>query len=173
MAFRTVILACVIALAPLVGYAQTPGQVQGRVESITVGEPPAEAGTDGEPTNAVGGREAMLTSVRDSYTAAIGVYLEAATIFEKAGAAPAKSQAATGLVEQGAATATRAGAAMDAAAGTLAPGLRVERARDLIWLHTAPDTYRQLVLERGWTLDEYERWFAASLAAALLPTGAS
>jgi hypothetical protein len=44
----------------------------------------------------------------------------------------------------------------------------VERARDLIWLHTAPDTYRLLVLERGWSLDDYERWFATSLAAALL-----
>jgi AcrR family transcriptional regulator len=55
--------------------------------------------------------------------------------------------------------------------GALAPGLAVERARDLVWLHTSPDTYRQLVLERGWTLDEYERWFAASLAAALLPPG--
>ena len=53
--------------------------------------------------------------------------------------------------------------------GALAPGLGVERARDLIWLHTAPDTYRLLVLERGWSMDEYERWFAASLAAALLP----
>ena len=53
--------------------------------------------------------------------------------------------------------------------GALAPGLAVERARDLIWLHTAPDTYRLLVLERGWPLDEFERWFAASLAAALLP----
>jgi AcrR family transcriptional regulator len=52
--------------------------------------------------------------------------------------------------------------------GALATGLTVERARDLIWLHTAPDTYRLLVLERGWTLDEYEQWFAASLAAALL-----
>ena len=53
--------------------------------------------------------------------------------------------------------------------GALAPGLPVERARDLIWLHTAPDTYRLLVLERGWTMDEYERWFTTSLAAALLP----
>jgi AcrR family transcriptional regulator len=58
-----------------------------------------------------------------------------------------------------------------AEAGALAPGLSVERARDLIWLHTAPDTYRLLVLERGWTMDEYERWFATSLAAALLPGG--
>jgi len=56
--------------------------------------------------------------------------------------------------------------------GALAPGLTVDRARDLIWLHTAPDTYRLLVLERGWALDEYERWFAASLAAALLPAPA-
>jgi AcrR family transcriptional regulator len=53
--------------------------------------------------------------------------------------------------------------------GALAPGLPAARARDLIWLHTAPDTYRLLVRERGWTLDQYERWFAASLAAALLP----
>jgi AcrR family transcriptional regulator len=56
--------------------------------------------------------------------------------------------------------------------GALAPGLAVERARDLIWLHTAPDTYRLLVLERGWALDEYERWLATSLAAALLPAPA-
>jgi hypothetical protein len=53
-------------------------------------------------------------------------------------------------------------------AGALAPGLTVERARDLIWLHTAPDTYRLLVLERGWSLDDYQRWLATSLAAALL-----
>jgi hypothetical protein len=102
------------------GWTAKLGEIQGRVDAITVGDPPAEAGTDGEPSNAVGGRVAMLTSVRDSYSAAIGVYLEAATIFEKAGAAPARSQAATDLVEQGTATAQRAGTAMDAAAGTLA-----------------------------------------------------
>jgi AcrR family transcriptional regulator len=55
-----------------------------------------------------------------------------------------------------------------AEAGALAPGLTVERARDLIWLHTAPDSYRLLVMERGWALDDYERWLAASLAANLL-----
>jgi AcrR family transcriptional regulator len=53
--------------------------------------------------------------------------------------------------------------------GALAPALAVDRARDLIWLHTAPDTYRLLVLERGWALDDYERWLATSLTAALLP----
>ena len=101
------------------GWTAKLGQIQGRVESITVGEPPAEAGTDGEPPNTVGGREPMLTSVRDGYVAAIAAYDEAATIFEKVGDVPAKSKAATTLVEQGAATAT-AGQAMDAAAGTLA-----------------------------------------------------
>ena len=53
--------------------------------------------------------------------------------------------------------------------GALSPALGVDRARDLIWLHTAPDTYRLLVLERGWALDDYERWLATSLTAALLP----
>ena len=102
------------------GWTAKLGQVKGRVQSITVGEPPAEAGTDGEPANSVGGREAMLTSVRDSYVAAIGMYEKAATVFEKTGDVGGDKKAATALVEQGAATATQAGQAMDAAAGTLA-----------------------------------------------------
>jgi hypothetical protein len=102
------------------GWQAKLSQLQGQVESITVGEPPAEAPSDGEPANGVGGREPMLTSVRDSYVAAIAVYEEAANLYLKAGEAPAKSKTANALVEQGAATAARAGQAMDAAAGTLA-----------------------------------------------------
>jgi hypothetical protein len=102
------------------GWSAKLGQIQGRVESITVGEAPAKPGSEGEPANTAGGRVAMLSSVRDAYAAALGVYAEAANIYQKAGEAPAKSQTATALVEQGAATATRAGQAMDAAAGTLA-----------------------------------------------------
>ena len=102
------------------GWSAKLGQIQGRVQEITVGEAPEAAPPDGEPSNAVGGREPMLTSVRDGYAAAIGVYFEAANIFQKAGEAPARSASARALVEQGAATATRAGQAMDAAAGTLA-----------------------------------------------------
>jgi hypothetical protein len=102
------------------GWSAKLGQIQGRVESITVGEPPAGTGTDGEPSNAVGGRVAMLSSVRDAYAAAIGVYVEAANVYQKAGEAPAKSPTATALVEQGAAAAARAGQTMDAAAGALA-----------------------------------------------------
>ena len=102
------------------GWSAKLGQIQSRVQEITVGEPPAEAGTDGEPSNAAGGREAMLTSVRDSYAAAIGVYVEAANDFQKAGEVGADKAAAKALVERATATATAAGQAMDAAAGTLA-----------------------------------------------------
>jgi hypothetical protein len=103
------------------GWSAKLGQIQQRVQAITVGDPPAEAGTDGEPSNAVGGREPMLSSVRDSYAAAIGVYVEAANTFQKAGEVPAGNRAgANALVERATATATAAGQAMDAAAGTLA-----------------------------------------------------
>jgi hypothetical protein len=102
------------------GWSAKLGQIQGRVEAITVGEPPADPGGDGEPPNSVGGRVPMLSSVRDSYAAALAVYVEAANIYQKAGEAPAKSRTASALVEQGAAVAARAGQAMDAAAATRA-----------------------------------------------------
>jgi hypothetical protein len=102
------------------GWSAKLGQIQGRVESITVGEAPADAGADGEPANAVGGRVPMLTSIRDSYVAAIEMYFEAANTFQKAGEVPANSPGAKALLERATATATTAGQAMDAAAGTLA-----------------------------------------------------
>ena len=102
------------------GWSAKLGQLQGRVEAITVGEPPAEAGADGEPSNAVGGRVPMLSSIRDSYAAAISVYVEAANIYQKAADAPARSPLAPALLEQGAAVTARGGQAMDAAAGALA-----------------------------------------------------
>ena len=89
-------------------------------ESITVGRAQPRPGPTARPPNTVGGREPMLTSVRDGYVAAIAAYDEAATIFEKVGDVPAKGKAATTLVEQGAASAASAAQAMDAAAGTLA-----------------------------------------------------
>jgi len=102
------------------GWSAKLGQIQGQVESITVGQPPADPGGDGEPANAVGGRVAMLSSVRDAYVAALGVYVNAANIYQQAGEAPAKSKTAEALLQQGAGTAATAGRAMDAAAGILA-----------------------------------------------------
>ena len=100
------------------GWTAKLGQIQGRVESITVGEALAEAGTDGEPPNTVGGREPMLTSVRDGYVAAIAAYDEAATISGEGRRRPGQEQG--GHHPGRAASAAAAAQAMDAAAGTLA-----------------------------------------------------
>ena len=102
------------------GWSAKLEQIQGRVEAITVGEIPAQGEFSGNPANGVGGRVPMLTSVRDSYAAAIGVYVEAARTLEQAAKAPPKSTLAKALVQQAGGTATKAAAAMDAAAGALA-----------------------------------------------------
>jgi hypothetical protein len=94
-------------------------EIQGQVEGITVGEVPTQGEADGNPPNTVGGRVPMLASVRDAYAAALGVYVEAANIFDQAGKAPAKPQQQA-LAQQAGGTAARAGEVMDAAAGTLA-----------------------------------------------------
>ena len=53
-------------------------------------------------------------------------------------------------------------------AGMLRAGLSVERARDLIWIATAPETFALVVRDRGWSLDDYEQWLAARLETDLL-----
>jgi len=50
--------------------------------------------------------------------------------------------------------------------------LGLEKVRDLIWLFTGRDFYRMLVLESGWSPQEYERWLAESLIRTLLKKGA-
>jgi hypothetical protein len=102
------------------GWSAKLEQLQGRVEAIVVGEVPGESEFAGNPVNSVGGRVPMLTSVRDMYAAALGVYVEAANTFGRAGEAPARSTQAKALVQQANGTAARAGQAMDAAASALA-----------------------------------------------------
>ena len=48
--------------------------------------------------------------------------------------------------------------------------LRVDVARgaDIMWTLNHPDVWRLLVGERGWTPEEWERWFADTVAAQLL-----
>ena len=50
----------------------------------------------------------------------------------------------------------------------LRPGLDVDRATDVLWLLNHPDVWQHLVRERGWTPEEYERWFADTACAQLL-----
>jgi hypothetical protein len=53
------------------------------------------------------------------------------------------------------------------AIGALRPGLSFERARDLCTL-IAWEVYELLVIERGWSLDDWVSWNAESAAALLL-----
>jgi AcrR family transcriptional regulator len=48
------------------------------------------------------------------------------------------------------------------------PGLTAERATDAVWALTDPRLYLGLVVERGWSKDDYTRWLGAQLASALL-----
>ncbi len=55
-----------------------------------------------------------------------------------------------------------------AARGALADGLTEARALSVLWALTGGDGYRLFVEERGWTLDEYERWLNEALDRLLL-----
>src|SRR5215472_8309922 len=59
-----------------------------------------------------------------------------------------------------------------AALGSLAPGVDVTRATDLLWTLFHPDTWYLLVRQCGWTADRYEQWVGDTLSAQLLgPAG--
>ena len=46
--------------------------------------------------------------------------------------------------------------------------LSLDKIRDIIWAFTGRDFYRMLVIERGWSSDEYEKWLAEALSKLLL-----
>ena len=54
------------------------------------------------------------------------------------------------------------------AAEALKPELDVTRAADILWTLNHPDLWQLLVVERGWTPEEWERWFAAQATSSLL-----
>ncbi len=51
---------------------------------------------------------------------------------------------------------------------TLARGLSLKKARDILWTLTGRDLYRLFVIDRGWTSDDYEKWLGKSLIQSLL-----
>jgi AcrR family transcriptional regulator len=53
----------------------------------------------------------------------------------------------------------------------LKPGLGVARATDILWTLNHPNLYRLLVTDRGWTLDQHEKWLADLLCSELLGNG--
>ena len=50
----------------------------------------------------------------------------------------------------------------------LARGLDVDRAADILWTVNHPDVWQLLVVERGWTPEQYERWCADLACEQLL-----
>ena len=48
--------------------------------------------------------------------------------------------------------------------------LDVTRATDILWTLNHPNQWQLLVVDRGWTPAEYERWFADTACAQLLRT---
>ena len=46
--------------------------------------------------------------------------------------------------------------------------LSLPKIRDIFWAFTGRDLYRMLVVERGWSSDEYEEWLADLLIQTLL-----
>jgi len=55
--------------------------------------------------------------------------------------------------------------------GALAAGLDVDRATDIMWTLNHPSVYELLIVNRGWTPEEYERWLADAFCSQLLPSG--
>jgi AcrR family transcriptional regulator len=55
-----------------------------------------------------------------------------------------------------------------AEADALAQGLDPERAADVLWTLNHPNLWQLLVEERGWSPEDYERWFADTAIAQLL-----
>jgi AcrR family transcriptional regulator len=47
-------------------------------------------------------------------------------------------------------------------------GLDVTRAADILWTLNHPNLWQLLVVERGWTPDRFEKWFADTAVAQLL-----
>ncbi len=51
----------------------------------------------------------------------------------------------------------------------LRTGIGVDEVRDVVWTCISVEVYDLLVLQRGWSLDDYARWLARILAASVCP----
>ena len=52
-------------------------------------------------------------------------------------------------------------------------GWTAERAVDVLWVLTSPDTCDRLVRRRGWSYDEYEAWLGNAMVSALAPSSSA
>ena len=52
--------------------------------------------------------------------------------------------------------------------GALSPGLDLDRAADVLWTINHPNTWQLLVVQRGWTSEQYEQWTGDAACRELL-----
>ena len=52
--------------------------------------------------------------------------------------------------------------------GIVRKGISKPKVRDVVWSLTGTDVYRMLVVEKGWTSDEYEQWLGDTLVQLLI-----
>ena len=53
--------------------------------------------------------------------------------------------------------------------GRLKPGLGATRAAEVLWTLTDPGMQHRLVVDRGWSRAQFDRWHAGTMVALLLP----
>jgi TetR/AcrR family transcriptional regulator, regulator of autoinduction and epiphytic fitness len=63
--------------------------------------------------------------------------------------------------------------AMLADKGALRRGLSVELARDIVWTLCSLAVHDSLVVDRGWTTEQYQEWLTGALTCELLPDGSA
>jgi AcrR family transcriptional regulator len=54
---------------------------------------------------------------------------------------------------------------------SLRAGLTARAAADIVFAVGSPETYRLLVIDRGWSPTRFERWYADTLARLVMPPG--
>lgn len=56
---------------------------------------------------------------------------------------------------------------------SLLKGMSASKAHAILWAFTGRDFYRMLVIEQGWTSDEYEKWIGEQLIKSLIESSTS
>lgn len=57
---------------------------------------------------------------------------------------------------------------IDSMSSSLAAGMTTRTAADLLWTFSNEELYRELVVERGWSADQFQAWLAKTLREQLL-----
>jgi len=151
--------------------------VGGKVELLTLAIDWAAAGDDRDvplaerdaiadlaaqvSTDAIMARWAVLTAAIGSRMAGLSLVLA-----EAAGADPA-ARDLRGRAQMQRHLGATAFAEFLAGRGLLRSDVSVNRAADLVWLHSDPSMYRLLVVERNWSNDEFVAWLTRTVGTQL------